>query len=177
MISYRKITQETEDDLRLPNEPFDIFGRLIVLRSENKWAYETKEFDQIETMCFPDAVYSFEAIDKNGFAVGAYDGPKCIGLAIFEYNWNKYLYLMDLKVNNEYREKGIASQLLKFGQDQAKALNYQGIYTIAQDNNLGACKFYLKSGFVIGGFNTMDYRHTSQREKADVYFYLDVKSM
>ena len=29
---------------------------------------------------------------------------------------------------------------------------YRGIYAVAQDNNLAACKFYLKNGFVIGGF-------------------------
>lgn len=173
MITYRKITKETEKDLQIPNEPFDIFGRLIVKRSADEWSYETEMFEKVETMRFPDENYTFEAIDGKGFAVGAYDGDKCVGLAIFEHNWNKYLYLMDLKVSGDYRKKGIAGQLLKAGQELAKELDYRGIYTVGQDNNLAACKFYLKSGFVIGGFNTMDYRHTSQQDKADVYFYLD----
>lgn len=175
MINYRKITKETKAALDLPNEPFKIFGRLIVTRSEDKWTYETKTWASSETMTFPDEKYIFEEIAEKGFAVGAYDGVQCVGLAVFEYNWNKYLYLMDLKVNSAYRSQGIASRLIEWGQDQAIKLNVQGIYTIAQDNNLGACQFYLKNGFVIGGFNTMDYRHTPQQDKADVYFYLDIK--
>jgi hypothetical protein len=48
------------------------------------------------------------------------------------------------------------------------------IYTIGQDNNLSACLFYIKSGFVIGGFNTHVYGGTNQANKSNIYFYLDV---
>ncbi len=173
MMTYQKITKKREKDLLLPNEPFDLLGKLLVTRSADQWAYATTLFEQTQTMVFPDEAYSFETIDKKGFAVGAYDGETCVGLAIFEDNWNKYLYLMDLKVNKGYRKRGIASQLIAAGQEQAAQLNYRGLYTIAQDNNLGACLFYLREGFVIGGYNTMDYCHTSQQDKADVYFYLE----
>lgn len=173
MITYEIISKESEENLQLPNEPFEIFGQLIVTRSENEWAYETKLFDQTDFMVFPAENYSFDAIDEKGFAFGAYMSEKCVGLAIFEYSWNKTIYLMDLKVTKNYRRKGIAHRLIHAGKERAKELNFKGIYTIAQDNNLGACQFYLKSGFSIGGFNTMDYRHTAQKDKADVYFYQD----
>ncbi|MBR6607453.1 MAG: hypothetical protein IKK98_02130, partial [Oscillospiraceae bacterium] len=55
--------------------------------------------------------------------------------------------------------------------------HYQGcrsIYTQGQDNNLAACRFYLKHGFVIGGLDTMVYNGTSQQGKSDVIFYLDL---
>ena len=41
---------------------------------------------------------------------------------------------------------GIASELIKEGQKYTGELGYKGIYTIGQDNNLAACKFYLKQG-------------------------------
>lgn len=171
MITYRKITKEREQDLHLPNEPFDLFGRLIVSRIGNQWLYDTERFKNTTSMVFPNESYTFEEVDKKGFAVGAYIGEMCVGLAIYEYTWNKFLYLMDLKVKSQVRKKGIASGLIKAGQHYANESDMQGIYTVAQDNNLGACMFYLKQGFVIGGFNTMDYQHTSQQGKADVYFY------
>lgn len=174
MITYKIISKEEEEDLLLPNEPFQIFGQLIVTRSENEWAYKIKTFEHTDSMVFPDENYSFETVNKNGFAIGAYTGEKCVGLAIFEYNWNKTLYLMDLKVTKDYRRKGIARELIRVGNDRAKQLEYEGIYTVAQDNNLAACQFYLRNGFTIGGFNTLDYRHTSQKDKADVYFYQDI---
>ena len=53
MITYEIISKESEENLQLPNEPFEIFGQLIVTRSENEWAYETKLFDQTDFMVFP----------------------------------------------------------------------------------------------------------------------------
>ncbi len=51
--------------------------------------------------------------------------------------------------------------------------DYNGIYTIGQDNNVSACKFCLKAGFEIGGFDNRIYRGTSQEHKADIILYLD----
>lgn len=147
-----------------------------VSRIKNKWLQDVELFDQAESMTFPEENYQFEEINKRGFAIGAYKNDTCIGLAIYENNWNKYLFLYDLKVNREYRKNGIASALITEGQKCAKELGYQGIYTIGQDNNLAACKFYLKQGFVIGGLNTHDYNHTQQEGKADIYFYLEDES-
>ncbi len=55
----------------------------------------------------------------------------------------------------------------------AQSKGYQGIHTIAQDNNLIACQFYQKVGFEIGGLDTRVYKGTAQEGKADIYFYLD----
>ena len=41
-----------------------------------------------------------------------------------------------------------------------------------RDNNLAACMFYLKNGFVIGGLNTHVYTGTSQEGKKTFYFIL-----
>ena len=58
-------------------------------------------------------------------------------------------------------------------EELAREKGYRGIYVIAQDNNLGACLFYLKCGFRIGGFDTEIYRGTAQEGKSDIIFYLD----
>ena len=50
----------------------------------------------------------------------------------------------------------------------------RGLYTQGQDNNLGACRFYLKAGFRIGGLDTEVYKGTNQEGKADILFYRDV---
>lgn len=55
----------------------------------------------------------------------------------------------------------------------AAAEGYRGLYTQGQDNNLGACLFYLRSGFRIGGLDTDLYRHTKQEGKADIIFYTE----
>ncbi len=50
---------------------------------------------------------------------------------------------------------------------------YNGIYTQGQDNNLGACLFYVKAGFYIGGLDTNVYKGTKQEGKSDIIFYYD----
>ncbi|HNX16683.1 MAG TPA: GNAT family N-acetyltransferase, partial [Bacilli bacterium] len=49
-------------------------------------------------------------------------------------------------------------------------------YTIAQDNNLSACLFYLNNGFRIGGLDTEIYKGTPQEGKSDIFFYKDCSS-
>ncbi|WP_122646792.1 GNAT family N-acetyltransferase [Enterococcus mediterraneensis] len=172
-MDYHRITEARAADLQLPNEEFELFGRMLVSRRDEKWQYDTTFFETKETMRFPDEGYTYKEVDEKGFAIGAYEGQKCVGLAIFENQWGGYAYLQDLKVNKAYRNQGIAGKLIEKGRALAKENGYQGVFTIGQDNNLAACLFYLKQGFVVGGLNTQVYRHTQQEGKADIYFYLD----
>lgn len=173
MIEVKVITQSQKNDLFIKNEPFEIRGRMIVLRTKDEWQHEVALFDESTTMTFPDEAYDYAELTKNGFCLGAYDGDQCVGLAIMQDDWMKYMYLHDLKVNSNYRKSGIGQKLIAESMRLAQERGYKGIYTIGQDNNLNACQFYLRSGFVIGGYNTMGYRHTAQEGKADIYFYKD----
>lgn len=169
-ITIKQIDQEHEKDINLPNQPFQIYGKLIPSLTNGKWSYHTEKFAHSSEQCFPDENYQY---DPRAFYFGAYDQDECVGLAILKYGDFKYLYLDDLKVNQEYRKQGIASRLIIACIHKAQELQMTGIYTIGQDNNLAACLFYLKNGFEIGGFNNRDYRGTLQENKADIYFYLD----
>ena len=71
------------------------------------------------------------------------------------------------------RRQGVAKALLEKAAAAAKERGFQGIYTQGQDNNLGACLFYLSKGFVIGGLDTKVYQGTPQEGKKDILFYWD----
>ncbi len=172
-ITIQRIDESNQIALRLPNEPFEMPGRLIVTRTETSWQYEEQLFSSASQDVFPDENYKLDAIDQAGFAVGAFDGETCVGLAIFEKQWNHYLYLSDLKVAGTHKRLGIASKLLGAAISIAKQQQLKGLSTVAQDNNLNANRFYLKYGFEIGGLNTKDYHFTNQHGKYDVYYYLD----
>ena len=83
------------------------------------------------------------------------------------------MYLYDLKVNRNYRRHNIGEMLIEKSKEIAVKHGYNGLYTQGQDNNLAACLFYIKCGFVIGGLNTNVYKGTKQEGEADIYFYLD----
>lgn len=172
-IEIRVVDKAHSSDINISNHPFSLFGRLLPAYVNGKWSYGTEMFDMVSEMCFPDENYNFDELSKNSIILGAYMGDICIGLAILQHSWNKYLYLYDLKVNPEYRGRHVGTLLMDEAKKISKREGYRGIYTQGQDNNLAACLFYLKNGFHIGGINTDVYRGTKQDGKMDVIFYFD----
>ena len=173
MIDVRIINAEHKQDINIPNEPFLLFGRMIPTYVDEQWSYSVEKFNMAQQMCFPDENYSYDDMVENSTFIGAYDNEKCIGLAIMQEGFFKYMYLYDLKVNSVYRKSGVAKALIEKAKAIAKEKGYAGIYTQGQDNNLGACLFYIKTGFYIGGFDSNVYKGTKQEGKSDIIFYLD----
>lgn len=159
MTVTRLIDAQHSKDINLPNEPFKLFGRLIPKYSDGKWSWETELFapENASEMRFPDEHYDFEQMSENCTFIGAYDG-ECDDESIR---------------GAAARGRGIGMKLIERAKELAREKGYRGIYVIAQDNNLGACLFYLKCGFRIGGFDTEVYRGTAQEGKSDIIFYLD----
>lgn len=175
MIEIRIIDEKHKQDVNIPNEPFELRGRMIPSYINETWQYAIARAEEkdIREMCFPDESYDYDEMRVNSVFIGAYDQEKCIGLAILQEAYQKYMYLYDLKVFKEYRGKGIATALIEKAKDISVKRGYRGIYTIGQDNNLSACLFYVKNGFYIGGFDSNVYKGTPQEGKSDIIFYLD----
>lgn len=177
MITVRIIEHNQKEDINIPNQPFKLYGLMLPSYDKEKWDYTVIRLpaENVTEMCFPDENYDYDKMAQNSIFVGAYEGNKCIGLAILQHHFLKYMYLYDLKVNADCRGKGVGKMLIEKTKEIAKAHGYRGIYTQGQDNNLGACLFYLKNGFVIGGLDTHVYKGTSQENKKDILFYLDIE--
>lgn len=173
MIEVKIIDSAHKADVNIPNQPFALFGRMIPGYMDGRWSYSTELSDTTGEMCFPDENYDYDEMKKDCVFIGAYEGGQCIGLAIMKQGFFKYMYLYDLKVNREYRRKSVGKQLIEKAKSVAVQQGYRGVYTVGQDNNAGACLFYVKNGFRIGGLDTEVYNGTSQEGKADILFYLD----
>ena len=171
MFEIRKILPGNRNDANLPNQPFKVWGRMLPSYSNGIWSYETELFPTESEMCFPDQPYDPSAPDCVFF--GAYENGRCVGLAVLRREMFRYLCLDDLKVDRAYRGMGAGGMLADACLEEARAQGMQGVYAVAQDNNLSACLFYLRHGFELGGFDNRAYRGTAQEHKADLYFYLD----
>ncbi len=171
MIEIRRLGPADVQEANLPNEPFPLWGRLIPALENGVWNWRTEAFPERTEMCFPD--YPYDPAAGNAVFLAACEDGVCTGLAVLRKAMFRYLYLDDLKVCRAYRGKGVGSRLIEACMDEAAAAGMQGIYVVAQDNNLDACLFYLHRGFAIGGFDNRAYRGTPQAHKADIYFYRD----
>ncbi|TNP01562.1 streptothricin N-acetyltransferase SatA [Bacillus pacificus] len=99
-----------------------------------------------------------------------------IGVLVLKKNWNSFAYIEDIKVDKKYRVLGIGRRLIEQAKQWAKEGNMPGIMLETQNNNVAACKFYEKCGFVIGGFDFLIY--TGLHEKSDevaIYWYFHFK--
>ena len=172
-IEIREITTENKEALKLPNEPFLNEGRLIPIYDGENWSYRIEEFapEDVTEQCFPPEDYEFDKMEDGFHGLAAYADGKCVGYVLTYVQWNKYLYLDNLLVLKDYRRYGVGSHLLDGAMELAKKLGQLGVWLICQDNNLGACKFYLKNGYTLGGMNLPVYEGTKQEGKADLYLY------
>lgn len=177
MIEIKLIGNERKEDINIPNQPFSLFGRLIPAYTDGQWTYSAERYpaEKISEMCFPDENYDYDSLAADCVFVGAYDGARCVGLAILRQAPLKYMYLYDFKVNKAYRGRHVGKLLIDKCKQIAVARGYCGLYTQGQDNNLGACLFYLNNGFEIGGLDTAVYKGTAQEGKRDIIFYCDAE--
>lgn len=148
-IKIRVIEADRKDDINIPNEPFKLYGLMLPSYNNGKWDHTVINFprENHTEMCFPDENYDYGKMAGEYVFVGAYDGEQCVGLAILKQEFFRYMYLYDLKVNSAYRGMGVGAMLIARSKEIALEQGYRGLYTQGQDNNLGACKFYLKCGF------------------------------
>ena len=58
-IIVRPIGEENKEDISLPNEPFEIFGRLVPSYIREEWSYTAEYFPERSQMCFPDEKYEY----------------------------------------------------------------------------------------------------------------------
>lgn len=176
MIETKIVDAAHKGDIRVKNDPFPLWGRLVPSYQNRVWGYGIEEFapEKRGEMCFPDEPYDYDKMAPSTFFVGAYEDGQCVGLAVLERSFFKYLYLSDLKVSASHRGRGIGKMLIEKCMEIAAAEHMRGVSLQAQDNNLSACLFYLKTGFRIGGLDTEGYNGTSQEGKADISFYRDV---
>ena len=86
--------------------------------------------------------------------------------------WNKFAYVEELSVDTEFRGIGVGRALMTRAIEWAKEHNFPGLTLETQDNNVPACRFYEKCGFVLSGFDLYAYRNLDNPSEIALYWYL-----
>lgn len=160
-------------DMNKANQPFEIIGRINPTFAGGIWTYTEELYEQPYTKVYPiDPCDYTEYIDNPDKAVFlAYSGAECIGQVVLKRDWNRYAFIEDICVAKSARGQGVGTALIQTAIAWAKEAGLKGLALETQDNNLLACRFYAKCGFVIGAVNTMLYRNFHNEEFA-VFWYM-----
>lgn len=108
---------------------------------------------------------------ENWHVISAFDDEKRVGGAIIAYN-SPGVYMLegrddiaviwDLRVDNEYRGKGIGSMIFNRCIEWAKRKECSRVKIETQKNNVNACKFYAKQGARLSNINRFVYSNHNE---------------
>ncbi|EJN05638.1 GNAT family N-acetyltransferase [Phyllobacterium sp. YR531] len=106
-------------------------------------------------------------------AMIAYEKEKPAGLLLVSENWNGYALIDNIKVDIHHRKAGIGRMLIDAAAGWAKTRGLPGIMLETQDNNVNACLFYQRYGFILRGFDTGIYSAIpATRHETALFWYL-----
>ncbi|MGV0757691.1 GNAT family N-acetyltransferase [Tistrella mobilis] len=96
-----------------------------------------------------------------------------VGYVAVSRGWNGFAVIEDIAVDASQRGNGLAGGLMNAAVEWARLANLAGVRLETQSNNVAACGFYRRYGFVLGGYDRHLYSgiHSSSREVA-LFWYL-----
>jgi len=139
------------------NEPFPIIGKIIPSLLNGVWSYKEYLYDTPSEIRFPDDKLDWssyiDSSEKN--VLLAFYEDACIGQIRLVKDWNRFAYIENIAVKKDFRKIGVGHLLLEVAETWAKEQSLIGLSLEAQNDNLIACRFYVKEGFVLGGVDTL----------------------
>lgn len=147
---------------------FIVDSKLRLSFSDNQFTYETEPvIPYVKKYEYEHPDYSLYIDSDTGTVFFALESNNLAGEIFIVKRWNRYAYINDFAVKQEYRRKGIGKALLSKAIEWAKEKNCIGIEAETQDVNVKACLFYERNGFVLGGVNSYLYK-SSEKEKDEI---------
>ena len=100
----------------------------------------------------------FKKIDRRQALIVARENARICGYLLISIDWNRYGLIDDFAVDRPFRHAGVGTRLMDRGLAWTRSQGLSGLRLETQHNNVAACGFYHKYGFVLGGFDQYLYR-------------------
>lgn len=157
-----------------PQEEFEIIGRLIPKYDGNEWIISEELYSKPYLKTYPNDVYDPKIYinNPNEAAFIAICDGKRVGSIRIGRRWNQNAFVDDFLVDRIHRGHGVGTMLMDAAVNWGIENGYHGISLETQDNNLLACRFYLKYGFKLGGIDRYVYNAFPNRNETALYFYI-----
>ena len=94
-----------------------------------------------------------------------------VGYIALSIGWNNLAFVDDLAVDAEWRGTGAAQRLMQQATIWTKDKGLPGIRLETQTTNVTACRFYLRQGFTLGGYDRHLYEGLSPGARETALFF------
>ncbi len=173
-ITIREMDQSNIQFVKTYGESFEVTAKLLPHAENGKISYTIvavppyikqygpEEFDPPSYVSNPDRIVFYAYVDD-----------RLAGQIRVMKHWNKYAYIDDIAVNNEYRGQGIGRALMECAIAWAKSKGFPGMMLETQNNNVAGCRLYARCGFELRGFDTYLYKAVDPgTDEIALYWYL-----
>ena len=169
-ITIQPLMEQSITIINDTNESFPIIGKILPSFSNGVWSYEEELYDTPSEIRFPDDKLDWSAYINSSekIVLLAFHEDACIGQIRLVKDWNRFAYIENIAVKKDFRKSGVGHLLLEAAETWAKEQSLIGLSLEAQNDNLIACRFYVKEGFVLGGVDTL--KHSANAE-IDITLY------
>lgn len=162
MIEIRKLTEETADllftveDRRLDSERVVVRPKSSGFELDYKalpgslWRVGNAERD------LPREKGAWLSEPSRGVYL-AWLEDALAGQVMLRVGENNLAQVLDIRVSMQMRRRGVGEAMIALSEDWARSKELMGIMAETQDVNAGACQFFAKCGFQLGGVDTLRY--------------------
>lgn len=171
-ITIKPLEEKFIEIVNKANEPFPVIGKIIPRFLNGAWSYEELLYENKLETIFPDDQLNWqEYINSEKKVVFlAFCEGECIGQIRLVKDWNRFAYIENIAVRKSLRKSGIGHLLLEAAAAWAHDKSLIGLSLEAQNDNVIACRFYEKEGFVLGGADTLK-QHANPNIDITLYWY------
>jgi ribosomal protein S18 acetylase RimI-like enzyme len=159
-MRIESVTPIERDCLAAVDRSFFVESRLAVSARCGNLTYEVDAVSQPYVKTYPPA--ACPSANATTVTFVARQGTRLLGRIDVSPHWTGFASVHDLAVDAGARRRGVGSALIDTVQHWATKEAFPGIAVETQDNNVGACTLYEKSGFRLAGFDTLLYSATSE---------------
>ena len=173
-ITIRALDEKNFTGLNQCDDAFIVDSKLCLSVASDKITYTLVPVPRYEKRYSVEKVdYSAYIRDPDKAAFLAYVNEQIAGQIILRKSWNGFAYIENLAVDSQFRKLGVGRKVIAQAVEWAKAKNLSGLMLETQNNNVGACRFYERCGFRLGGFDNFLYRDTNREtDEVALFWYL-----
>jgi ribosomal protein S18 acetylase RimI-like enzyme len=118
----------------------------------------------------------FAVVDssKSSIIIAKASQELIVGFLVVSRSWNQCAQVDAFAVDAAYRGRQIGKRLMDHAVKWASTNGLNHIRLETQNNNVGACRFYEKYGFTLGGYDRLLYHAMKDNSKNEIalFYYL-----